>query len=389
MTSGQHADAAGGKIVRRRAEATPLRAIAACCIAATLWAGRDFFVALVLSLVLAVLLWPPCARLAALLRSRVLAAALSVAATMAAVGATGWVVGVQLSGSSDRLPEVLRLMARDIGSLGTDRARAVQRTRAALVELDRTVARVTGTDRDVPPRSGEAKPSIVGRVVDAVSTQALSISEASFNVMLQCGVVALLAFFLLCGGAPLVTQLQSWGQRRLAHPACCAHAMRQAVRQVRVHARVTLIGNAALGLGVVLGFAALGVPEAGMWGLVAAALHFVPYAGLALLMALAALEAYAAQSSLWAAALGAGYVCVLGIVVGTGLTVWLQGRSARVNSATLFAGTLLMATLWGAWGLVLGPLMVALAHLAWGEATRLHDASMAPHSQSAPRVADA
>jgi predicted PurR-regulated permease PerM len=131
-------------------------------------------------------------------------------------------------------------------------------------------------------------------------------------------------------------------------------------------------------VGVALGFMSFGVPDAWLWGIAAGTLHFVPYAGLMVMMALAALEVYAAQSSLLAAVLGAGYVGVVGVVVGTAMTVRLQGRAAKVDSALLFRDTLFWAVLWGAWGLVLGPLMVVLTRLVWRESACFGNRAAAP-----------
>lgn len=341
---------------------------------AALWAGRDFAVPVVVAATLAVLLAPMCSALTRLLRSRVLAALVSVSFAAALALMLSWTVATHLSGAADRLPEVLRLAARDIGSLGAERAAAMQRTRAAIAELDRSVARATGTPRAsvaaaaaaaAAPRSA----SIVGSIVDAAGQWALTASKSVLGLALQCGAIALLAFFLLSGAPALVARLQALCARHAAGSAHhCAPALAEAALQVRLFSQVTLVTNLAIGLGVALGLAAFGVPQAWMWGVVAGTLHFVPYAGLMAMMALAALEVYAAQSSLLAALLGAGYIALVGVVVGTAMAVWLQGRAARVDSALLFGGTLFWAVLWGAWGLVLGPLMVVLTRLAWREA---------------------
>jgi predicted PurR-regulated permease PerM len=191
------------------------------------------------------------------------------------------------------------------------------------------------------------------------------------GLALQCGAIALLSFFLLSGAPGLVARLHRLCARHATGPARCAPALAEAALQIRLFARVTLLSNLAIGVGVALGFLAFGVPDAWRWGAVAGVLHFVPYAGLMAMMVLAALEVYAAQGSLWAALLGLGYVAVVGVVVGTAMTVWLQGRAAKVDSALLFGGTLFWAVLWGAWGLMLGPLMVVLTRLAWRESARL------------------
>jgi len=85
------------------------------------------------------------------------------------------------------------------------------------------------------------------------------------------------------------------------------------------------------------------------------------------LMVLASIEVYAAQSSLGLALAAAGYVALLGVVVGTAMTAWLQSRAAKVDSALLFIGTVFWAVMWGGWGLVLGPVLVVALHVATGQ----------------------
>jgi predicted PurR-regulated permease PerM len=327
----------------------------------------------VVSVTLAVLLWPLCQWFVRVLRVRALAALLSVSITIIVTALMLWAVGVQLSGTLERLPEVLKLIARDVATVGVERAQAMQRTRAAIAELDRSVARVTGTARAATPGAapGAAPASLVGSVVDAAGSAALAVSKSALAVALQCGAIALLTFFLLCNGPKLAARLRQWCARQATGPGRCAPALQEAAHQVLLFARVTLLTNAAFGMGIALGFAALGVPDPWMWGLAAGTLHFVPYAGLVVMMALAVLEVYAAQSSLFAALLGAGFVALVGVLAGTAMTVWLQGRAAKVDSALLFGGTLFWAVLWGAWGLVLGPLMVIITRLIWRESQAL------------------
>jgi predicted PurR-regulated permease PerM len=75
-------------------------------------------------------------------------------------------------------------------------------------------------------------------------------------------------------------------------------------------------------------------------------------------MLLGAIEVYAVQASIAMALLAASLVGLLGIVVGTAMTASLQARAAKVDSATMFVGTVFWSVWWGGWGLVLGPVLV-------------------------------
>lgn len=345
---------------------------------AALWAASAFVIPLVTALAMGVLLWPAVLWLDRVLRLRALSALVAVSVTLCAGAGLVAGVGTQLSDAADELPSALRLVARDIGSLGTaDRARAMQRARAALHELDRSVARATGTG-PAPRDADAASGSLVAWLVDAAAKLAVEASKSIAGVTLQVGVIALLTFFGLCSGEELAERMRRLCRAGARRPEHCAPLLAEAARQIRLFAGVTMVTNIVIGLGVALGFALFGVPEAWMWGLTAAVLHFVPYAGLAIVMALASLEVYVVQASLGAAVLAAAYVAMVGITVGTAMSVWLQGRAGKVDSATLFAGTVFWSVLWGGWGLMLGPLLVVVMRLAWLRAPTLSEPGMAP-----------
>jgi predicted PurR-regulated permease PerM len=351
---------------------------------AALWAASAFVIPLVSALAFGVLLWPAVLVLDRVLRVRALSALVAVSVTLCIAGGLVAVVGTQLSDAADELPSALRLVARDIGSLGTaDRTRAMQRARAALHELDRSVARAP-RPRAAPREADAASGSLVAWFVDAAAKTAVEASKSFAGVMLQVGVIALLTFFGLCSGEELAERMRRLCRATAARPEHCAPLLAEAARQIRLFAGVTVVTNIVIGLGVAVGFALFGVPEAWMWGLTAAVLHFVPYAGLAIVMALASLEVYVVQASLGAAVLAAAYVAMIGITVGTAMSVWLQGRAGKVDSATLFAGTVFWSVLWGGWGLMLGPLLVVVLRLAWLRAPALAQLGTVPAREPAP-----
>jgi predicted PurR-regulated permease PerM len=372
-----------------------LPVLAAVAALTGLWAARAFVIPLVCALVMGVLLWPAVRWLDRVLRVRALSALVAVGATLAIVAGLVAVVGLQLSDAADETPHALRLVARDIGSLNSaDRTRAMQRARAALLELDRSVARATGTG-PAPREADAASGSLVAWLVDAAAELAVEASKSLAGVTLQVGVMALLTFFGLCSAEHLAARLRAACGLLAARPEHCAPLLDEAARQIRLFGGVTVVTNIVIGFGVAAIFALFRVPDAWSWGLTAAVLHFVPYAGLAIVMALAALEVYVVQASLGAALLAATCVAGVGVAVGTAMSVWLQGRAARVDSATLFAGTVFWSVLWGGWGLMLGPLLVVVMRLAWLRAPALAerpaappaDTPQAPASGSAPAPA--
>jgi predicted PurR-regulated permease PerM len=241
------------------------------------------------------------------------------------------------------------------------------------------VARATGTG-PAPRDADAASGSLVAWLVDATAEMAVRASKSLAGVTLQVGVMALLTFFGLCSAELLAGRLRAACRACAARPEHCAPLLGEATRQIRLFAGVTVVTNIVIGIGVAAIFALFNVPDAGMWGLTAAVLHFVPYAGLAIVMGLAAMEVYVVQASLGAASLAAACVAAMGVAVGTAMSVWLQGRAARVDSATVFAGTVFWSVLWGGWGLMLGPLLVVVMRLAWLRAPALAERHATPEA---------
>jgi len=97
---------------------------------------------------------------------------------------------------------------------------------------------------------------------------------------------------------------------------------------------------------------------------------------------LAAIEVYATQMSALAALLAVAYVALVGVAIGSGLAVWLQGRASRVDSAVTFGGTVFFSVLWGGWGLVLGPLLVVTGQAVWRHLARADAAAVGSSPQA-------
>ena len=103
-----------------------------------------------------------------------------------------------------------------------------------------------------------------------------------------------------------------------------------------------------------LAFAALGMEQAGVWGVAAGVLHFIPYLGPVLIAIASGVAGFLQFGSRAGRAGGRGRVAGGAGAVGSLIMTWLQSRLARVNAAVLFIALLFFGWLWGVWGLLLG-----------------------------------
>ena len=118
----------------------------------------------------------------------------------------------------------------------------------------------------------------------------------------------------------------------------------------------TLVGIATWGILV-----AFGIDHAALWGVVAAVLHIIPYAGSAATIVATGLAAFVQFEEIGRALLVALAVGVAATVIGMGLSAWIQGRAFRINAVAVFVALLFFGWLWGGWGLLVGVPLLAIA----------------------------
>jgi predicted PurR-regulated permease PerM len=107
------------------------------------------------------------------------------------------------------------------------------------------------------------------------------------------------------------------------------------------------------------------MPNAAVWGLLAAVANVVPYVGPTLVAGAASVMAFSHFGSVGQALLVGGIQVVITSLEGFLLTPHLMSRSARMNPVAMFIGLLFWGWLWGAWGVVLGvPLLMAIKVIA-------------------------
>jgi predicted PurR-regulated permease PerM len=119
--------------------------------------------------------------------------------------------------------------------------------------------------------------------------------------------------------------------------------------------------NLAFGLAIWLSLSALRLPQALLCGILAGALRFVPYVGVALAALLAALLALAVDPG-WSLALGTlGLFILLDIFVGQLVEPHLYGHATGLSPLSVVVGAIFWSWLWGPAGLILStPLTLCL-----------------------------
>jgi predicted PurR-regulated permease PerM len=123
---------------------------------------------------------------------------------------------------------------------------------------------------------------------------------------------------------------------------------------------VSLI-NIGLGIVVSAGLYFMGVPNAAMWGMLAAVLNFVPYFGPAAGVILLGIVGLLAFDTLWQGFLPPAWYLLLHLLEANLVTPVLLGRRFTLNPVVIFVSLIFWMWLWGVPGALLSvPILVSI-----------------------------
>ncbi len=264
------------------------------------------------------------------------------------------------------LPKAARMIREFIGVTREGAPSVLGDIRAAARELERASATLTidvplerkASVNATPPlqKTGQAA-SVLTNLQNALMEQLSSV----VNVISTVSVAALLAFFLLCAGTDYRRKLLQIVGQSLARKKITLTILNNINTQIQYYLAATAVTNIGLGLATWALLASFGIERAFLWGIVAALLHLIPYLGTALFIGLCFVVGLVGLNSFWPAIYLTMAWLAIQFIIGFALNSYIQGRSARINSAALFVGFLVFGWLWGGWGLIVAaPVLAAL-----------------------------
>ncbi len=334
-----------------------------------LYFGREIFIPFALAILLGFALTPLVDWLRRLRLPRVAAVILAVALAFGLIGGIAFVVGSQLVQLANNLPRYQTTISEKIRSLQTSApgGGVVDRVTTTIQDLGKEIS---GADKrpEQPAPSGrlgaepprqepvtvrleqpEAKPlqviqSIVGPLLAPLATAGIVVVFLIFVLLEREDLRD--RFIALAGGGDLHKSTQ---------------ALNDAAARVSRYLLMQLVVNLTYGIPIGLGLYVIGVPNAVLWGLLAAVLRFVPYLG-PFLAALFPLALAFAVDPGWSMLLWvAGLFLVAELLSNNVLEPWLYGSSTGLSSLAIIMAAIFWTTLWGPVGLFLStPLTVCL-----------------------------
>ena len=234
----------------------------------------------------------------------------------------------------------------------------VKHVREAAAELNAAAAEATsGTTPRAAPAPPPAAPSAFQVWISEQSAKAL-------EVVVEIGVAGLLAYFLLAAGDTFRRKLVRAAGPTLAARRVTVEILDEIDAQVQRYLMTMLVINTLIGAATWAILLAFGVSHAGLWGIFAAIVHIIPYAGSAVTILATGIATFVQFDEIGRALLVAVCVGVAATLIGMGLNAWMLGRAYRMNAVAIFVALLFFGWLWGGWGLLVGVPLLGIAKTA-------------------------
>ncbi|OGA68688.1 MAG: hypothetical protein A3F77_00300 [Betaproteobacteria bacterium RIFCSPLOWO2_12_FULL_67_28] len=340
--------------------------LAVLALVAALYLARGFFISLLIGILASYALHPLVDWLKACRVPRSVGAALVLTMVVGSLSWIGFAVSDDANALIEKLPEAARKLRRDLSAARAGSPTALQNVQQAAHELQGAAS-----DAGAQPEKGNkpgtrptpAAPAVAAPVPETTWLRDYTLAQSALLAMVaaQTPIVLLLTYFLLASGSHFRRKLIQLVGPSLARKKDAVHILEEIDMQVQRYLLAVLASNVLLAVGTWLAFLALGLDQAGVWGIAAGVLHFVPYLGPALIAFGSGVAAFLQSGSLLYALAVSGVSLLVAGLIGFGFMTWLQSRFARVNAAVLFIILLFFGWLWGVWGLLLGAPLIAIA----------------------------
>ena len=323
-----------------------------------LYLARGVLVPLTLAVLLSFLLSPVCDWLERRRLARVPAVLLTAFLGFALLGIAAWTATVQMTALAPKMPEYqvnLQVKLRAINDY------FITALRKATRSTDDFGQNLPEAQQAKAPEGTDDRPYAVRVLSSPLSP--LQILGQTFGTLVEIlglvGIVVILVVFFLVRREDLRDRFIWLAGKSQA--TVTTKMLEDAATRVSRYLAMLFLINAGFGIAVGFGLFLIGVPNAVLWGILAASLRFVPYIG-TWIAAAAPIGLSMAISTGWLAPiLTLALFVVLELVCGNILEPWLYGKGTGVSGVAVLVAAVFWTWLWGIAGLLLAtPLTVCL-----------------------------
>ncbi|MEO7167318.1 MAG: AI-2E family transporter [Spartobacteria bacterium] len=343
-------------------------------VIAVLSVGKEILIPIALAALITFLLAPVVGWLEDWI-GRIAAVLLVVLMLFTGAAGAGWILTRQVIDLAAKLPDYqanittkMRALRMPTGGTFTRFTKSVEQLQEELAKPESSPGDEAGTPaapNEPRPTASKAAaaPPVPVRVMDSESRltrMAESMLSGVLSPLGTAGLVLLLVIFMLLKRDDLRARLiRLIGQGRIS---ATTRAMDDAGQRVARYLTMQLLVNVVYGACVATGLFFIGVPNAALWGVLAAVLRFIPYVGPWIGAALPLFLSLAVSDSWVGPILTLGMFLTLELINANAVEPWLYGSSTGVSSIALIVAAVFWTWLWGPLGLILStPLTVCLA----------------------------
>jgi predicted PurR-regulated permease PerM len=365
-----HAPAPGPARPKPRSDVGPMVLLASI---AALYFARDILIPLAFALILTFLLTPIVALLQRLRIGRIAAVLLTVLATIVVACGVGWVIANQLVDVANQLPLYRQNIHAKIEAFHLPVQGQLSRAAASLQEIGRELSsqdppsktplsKAPNQKRPIPPPAITAAAPLPVHVVQPETSGWTELRDWGTPILApvgRAGMILIFTIFMLFKSEDLrnrLVRLVGLGQMNLT-----TQALDDASSRVSRYLLMQFLVNAGFGVLFGLGLAWIGVPNAALWGVLAAILRVVPYVGtlfaatLPIALSLAVFDGWLRPLLVFLLVAG------LEMIIGNFVEPWLYGAHVGIASLALLVTAVFWTVLWGPAGLILStPLTVCV-----------------------------
>jgi predicted PurR-regulated permease PerM len=318
------------------------------------WA-RPVFIPIVVSLILSYALEPVVRRLMRFRLPRVAASALVVALTTGAVAYTGYSLSDDVTALVAEVPEAAAQL-RQVLCRGSSDQGTIQTVTEAARALQRTAEEATAP---TAPRSGVQRVQIVEPAID-LQEYLFWGSASAISFAGQATLVIFFVFFLLASGDLFKNKLVKLAGPSLENKKITVQILDDINAQIERFLIVQLAASIIVGVTTWIAFRAVGLEQAGLWGIAAGLFNNIPYFGPVIVSAGTGVIAFLQFGTLSMSLYVAGIALLITNLEGWLLIPVLMKRASRVNEVAIFVALIFWSFVWGIWGTLLAvPMLVS------------------------------
>ena len=336
--------------------------VVAAVVLVALYFGREILMPLVLAALLSFALAPVSTRLRRWGVGRRTAAVVVVLAALVIVAGIAVAVASRLVQLADDLPTYQANIQQKIRLLAPNN-NVLQKATKALQQLENEIK--TPDPKDAGSRQPGERPPVTVRVEPPPTSALQTLREVAGPLIGPASVIGLVIVFLFF----MMLQREDIRDRFIRLVSAqqmhvTTEAIDEAAQRVSRYLLMQLCVNATYGLAIGIGLYLVGVPNALLWGLLGAALRFIPYLGPFIAGIVPVTMAVAVDPG-WTMVISTlAIFLVVEMITNNILEPWLYGSSTGLSPVAIVLAAIFWTTLWGPAGLLIStPLTVCLVVL--------------------------